>query len=186
MAIRPAILLLLLLGLSTPLPALEIAVDYGHRHLHEGWTPPPADFEEGAVTATFAATAPIDTAFAQPGLERVDAQTWRFDFAWDQTDSLVFSFIDDQERLHEVRTAPAWPPFVPGEQTVPVVALDLDPSALWKPVSGIYVWGAGDEPNWDQRGEEWERTARFRWYDGDGSLQHDRTVGVRINGNFNR
>ena len=55
---------------------------------------------------------------------------------------------------------------------MPVVILDLELSSLWSPATGIYVWGDGDEPNWDQRGEEWERQAAFRWFDRDGILRH--------------
>ena len=72
MMIRRVGLLTLLLVLPTLLIALEFEITYGYRHLDEGWSPPPDDFEEGAVTGTFTATADIDTAFAQPGLIRVD------------------------------------------------------------------------------------------------------------------
>ncbi len=166
--------------------ALNIQVTYGHRHIHEGWSQPPADFREGAVTATFTATAAIDTAFIQRGLTQVDSRTWSRVFTWDETDSVTFFFVDGDERLHEVRTCPAWPPFEPAERSVPVAIIDTEPDALWSPADGIYVWGDGDVPNWDQRGSDWERDATFRWYDRHGVLRHQRPIGLRINGSFTR
>jgi len=186
MLICRLVLLTSLLVLPTLLVALDFEITYGYRHLDEGWSPPPADFEEGAVTGTFTATADIDTAFAQPGLVRVDERTWRYDFGWDVTDSLSFFFADRDGGVHELRTRPSWPSFMPGDRSVPVVILDVELPSLWSPTTGIYVWGDGDGPNWDQRGVEWERQASFRWFDRDGTLRHQRPIGLRINGAWNR
>jgi hypothetical protein len=175
-----------LLLLPTLLMAQTVEVSFGYRHVHASWSPPPAGFMEGATTATFTADVEIDTAFVQPGLVRVDPNTWRYDFAWDATDSVSFHFVDRSGSPIEVRTRPSWPPFEPGPRSVPVVVLDLAPDSLWSADLGIYVWGDGDEPNWDQRGAAWERDAEFSWFDRAGNLGHQRTVGVRINGSWNR
>jgi hypothetical protein len=55
-------------------PGLSVEVQYGQRLIHEGWSPPLADFQEGGVVATFVADAPVDTAVAMAGLERLDAE----------------------------------------------------------------------------------------------------------------
>ena len=67
-----SMLLGVLLAVPTALGAAEIGVTYGHRHLHASWSPPPPGFQEGAVTGIVTADVPIDTAFAQPGLVRVE------------------------------------------------------------------------------------------------------------------
>jgi len=166
--------------------ALDFEITYGYRHHHESWNPPPIGFMDGSVTVTIEGSADIDTAFAQDGLSRIDATTWNHEFGWDTSDSLSLYFSDDEGAVHEVRFRPAWPAYQPGERSVPVVVLDVELPALWSPESGIYVWGDGPLPNWDQRGEEWEREATFHWYDRDGNLRHHRPVGLRIHGAWNR
>ena len=186
MLVRCCLVLLAMLVLTSDLSAIEFEITYGYRLQHEGWHPPPAGLIEGNVPTTIAASAPIDTAFVQRGLIRVDATTWAHEFGWDTSDSLSFFFRDGDGSVHEVRVRPAWPPYQPGDRPVPVVVLDVALPDLWSPETGLYVWGDGDMPNWDQRGEDWERPATFRWYDRDGVLRHHRPIGLRIHGAWNR
>lgn len=163
-----------------------VDVVYGYRLVHYGWVQPPEGFGEGGVVATFTADAPIDTAGAQDGLEQVNAYRWTYQFAWDAADSQSFYFRDSDGTAIEVRALPSWPAYDPTAHDLPMVLLDGSATSLWDPLTGIYVWGDGEDPNWGQKGGEWERDFNFRWYEADGTLCHDRTVGVRINGNWSR
>jgi len=183
---RGTLLIMVLLVGPMDLAALDFTITYGYRTQYQDWNPPPAGLVEGTVPTTIEASAAIDTAFTQRGLNRVDATTWSYEFDWDTSDSLSLYFTDDEEEVHEARIRPAWDPYVPGPRPVPVVVLEVDLPALWSPETGIYVWGDGPTPNWDQRGEDWERPATFNWYDRNGLLRHQRPIGLRIHGAWNR
>ena len=77
------------------------------------------------------------------------------------------------------------PHLEPGGHAFAIVGLTLPAAGLWSPSAGIYVWG-DYAPNWDQRGDEWERDAELTLWDASGSVMLDRPVGLRINGEWTR
>ncbi len=83
--------------------------------------------------------------------------------------------------------------------TMPVIAIAADPAGLFSFESGIYVPGIiydqnntdrlayGQQPaNYNERGDEWERTANMAWYEPDGYLGFSQDVGIRIHGAWSR
>ena len=56
---------------------------------------------------------------------------------------------------------------------------------IWSDPTGLYVWGDA-APNWDQRGDEWERPAAITAYATDGTVIWTQPVGLRINGQSTR
>ncbi|MCB0792657.1 MAG: CotH kinase family protein [Flavobacteriales bacterium] len=95
---------------------------------------------------------------------------------------------------------------VPDLNTLPIVALTLEPGALFDPDTGIYVPGHGPfrtneeavrkfpaDPKWWKypgnyqfRGREWQRTGVMELFDERGAWQWESAVGVRTNGNNTR
>ena len=183
---RPSLIVIWLLLACSLAAGLEVAVTHGHREIGSGWSPPPPELVEGSVWTTFTGDGAMDTVGTVRGLERVNGTTWRYRFAWDEIQPRTFVFRDASDSVCEVTTVPSWPPYDPTDHAVPVIMIDTPVDSLWDPATGIYVWGDGAEPNWDQRGDAWERDALLRWYDPDGVLRHQRTVGLRINGNWSR
>lgn len=184
--LRRLLSLIMTAALCAPAAGLVVTVNHGHRVVHPGWSPPPSDIQEGSVLTTFTGDAAMDTVGTLPGLVRVDAQTWQYRFEWDESAERTFTFRDGGGEQATVVTRPTWPPYDPADHQVPVIMIDTPADSLWDPAVGLYCWGDGDDPNWDQRGEAWERDAVFRWFDADGSLRHLRTIGLRINGNWTR
>jgi hypothetical protein len=175
-----------LVGLVGWSAGLTVSVSHGHRELAAGWAPPPPELVEASVQATFIGSVPMDTVGAHDGLQRVNARTWRYRFLWNEESPRVVTFKGSDGQVVPLQAFPSWPPYDPVPPGLPLITLETTAAALWDPVSGIHVWGEGSVPNWDQRGDLWERDALFRWYDPDGTLQHQRLIGLRINGNSSR
>jgi hypothetical protein len=183
---RPTLIVIWSLLACSLAVGLEVTVTHGNRAIGSGWSPPPPELVEGSVWTTFTGDGAMDSVGTVPGLERVNGTTWRYRFAWDEIQPRTFVFRDASDGVCEVTTVPSWPSYDSADHAVPVIMIDTPVDSLWDPATGIYVWGDGVEPNWDQRGDAWERDALLRWYDPDGVLRHQRTVGLRINGNWSR
>lgn len=69
---------------------------------------------------------------------------------------------------------------------LPVISIITEPDNLFDDAIGIYVPGIGEIPNYEQRGDEWERPAHFEFYEFDGSLAVSQDVGIRIHGATSR
>ena len=116
---------------------------------------------------------------------RLDASTFSYVFAWDESGPVKVRFVD---ALNDTTYAVAIPepamPFDPSLHQMPVIHVQTDPANLWDPETGIYVWG--NYENFLQHGSEWERPATFDFYDGttDPVLSFD--IGLRINGGWSR
>ncbi len=166
--------------------ALNLEVAHAYHAIHGGWSPPPSDFLEGSILTTIIGDAPIDTVGFQEGLVRVAQDRWTYRSAWNDSLPRTFSFRSPEGETAILQTVPVYGAYIPGAVPLPLVTIDTGLPNLWSPETGIYVWGDGEIPNWDQRGAAWERGARFQYYDASGVLRHDRPIGLRINGNWSR
>lgn len=70
------------------------------------------------------------------------------------------------------------------EYKVNVVSIVADPDDLFDNERGIYV--QGNNQNYTQRGDEWERDAHFEMYNADGENVLDQRIGIRIHGGGTR
>ena len=147
------------------------------------YTLPPE--EDGSIVVTLTADRPIDLAVADPDFEQVDAYTFttRFPWNWDGPRSAVF--VDDLSDETTVEVTPGLVrPFAPLDHDVPVLHISCDSTSLWDPEIGIYCTGNYD--NFLQRGSEWERTARFEYYEPGVGRVIDEPIGLRIHGGYGR
>ena len=62
-----------------------------------------------------------------------------------------------------------------------VISVVTDPDNLLSKSTGIYRYG-----NWDNSGDEWERPAEVTYFDEDGEIPFETTMGLRIHGNYTR
>lgn len=62
-----------------------------------------------------------------------------------------------------------------------VVSIVTDPDNLLSESIGIYRY-----ENWDNRGDEWERPAEVTYFEEDGTIPFETTMGLRIHGNYTR
>jgi len=182
---RGTVLVALLLA-SAAVQAVDVTTSWSHRRTHYGWTAPPADYGEGGVLVTYLSDVPVDLIEGE-GVVRVTDTYYRRLFQWDETDTLQAIFLDRSTGdLDTVRTLPGPVyPLEPDDHAYPVIQLNSEPANLWDPAHGLYVWGL-QEPNWDQRGEDWERDAQLSLWNESGQLQYWRPVGLRINGGWTR
>jgi len=67
---------------------------------------------------------------------------------------------------------------------VPVISIMTDSVHLFSEETGIYVMG--NNTNFRQKGREWERPANIEFFSIDGSLLHQQSIGIRLNGNKGR
>jgi hypothetical protein len=68
--------------------------------------------------------------------------------------------------------------------TMPVVSIQTDPANLFDPNMGIMV--AGNNQNYLQTGEDWERPGLVRYYDERGKLVFQQQTGLRLHGRAQR
>ena len=64
--------------------------------------------------------------------------------------------------------------------SLPVVSIVTDKENLFDAEKGIYV--KGNNRNFFQRGEAWEREAHFEYFDQNGHLQTRQNIGIRVSG----
>ena len=62
-----------------------------------------------------------------------------------------------------------------------VISIVTDPDNLLSKLTGIYRYG-----NWENSGDEWERPAEVTYFDEDGTIPFETTMGLRIHGNYTR
>lgn len=62
-----------------------------------------------------------------------------------------------------------------------VISVVTDPDNLLSEEKGIYRYG-----NWENSGEEWERPAAVTYFEEDGTIPFETTMGMRIHGNYTR
>jgi len=140
---------------------------------------------EAARPTILAADRPIDLDTPQPQFERVDESTFVTRFAWNDGGPHEAVFRDGVGELTAVSARPGTPrSFDPADHDVPVVHVVTDSVNLWHPDTGIYVLGIHD--NCLQTGSDWERPARFEYYEPDLGLVIDEPVGLRIHGGYGR
>ncbi len=88
----------------------------------------------------------------------------------------------------ETETATYWI----GEQFInrwphPVISISVDYDDFWGEERGIYVHGPDpEEPNFRERGIEWERVVHFEFFETDGTRVLSHPVGARIHGASSR
>lgn len=71
-------------------------------------------------------------------------------------------------------------PALNGRYSLPVISIATDADNLFDPEIGIYV--PGNDVNFTQSGDEWERPIHIEFYEPDGSLGFAQDAGVRIHG----
>lgn len=69
---------------------------------------------------------------------------------------------------------------VQDNRTLPVVSIVTEPDNLWDSKTGIYV--AGEKENYRQVGDDWEKPAKIRLYEKDGSLGFEHHVKLMLSG----
>ena len=69
---------------------------------------------------------------------------------------------------------------------ISVVSIVTPPENLFDDDYGIYVVGSGDNANYHQTGDEWERPAFFELFDEMGSHEYSGGIGIRIHGGTSR
>lgn len=71
--------------------------------------------------------------------------------------------------------------------TLPVISLSAPSPSLFSADSGIYVKGEDEEnPNFDQRGHDWERTSNYEIFDTERDKHLNMQAGTRIHGGWTR
>ncbi len=71
--------------------------------------------------------------------------------------------------------------------SMPVISISTDADSLFSDDAGIYVPGSNpSNPNYNQRGREWERPAWIEFFEDDGSVAFSQQVGLRIHGGTSR
>jgi hypothetical protein len=65
------------------------------------------------------------------------------------------------------------------DRTIPIINIVADPKDLFDPVVGIY-------PNYDERGDAWEKEAHVSIFSPDGTVTENFDAGLRIHGGFSR
>ena len=167
--------------------AFEVESTWDHRVTAFGWDPPPASVVEGSITGTFAGDETMDLIGGDPRFTRVSDAVFRRQFLWlDPLPVLGVFQGRSSGGVDSVWAVPEPQPILlPGNHSLPILHLETDPTGLWSAATGIYVWGAM-EPNWDERGDLWERPAQLTMWDAAGTPLVVRPVGLRINGGWTR
>ena len=172
-------------ALSTGAVAAEFWVTGDHRLIDDYFIPLPPGATEGAIIMSVTADRPIELVGTNADFVRQDSFTFSTAFPWNDTAPRMPGFYDDLGDTTYVVVAPRTPGgFDPAAHSVPVVRITTAPEGLWDPDTGIYV--EGNYVNFDQRGGDWEREARFRFYEPGPGLVVDEPVGLRIHGGFSR
>lgn len=105
-------------------------------------------------------------------------------FELKETTVLKAAVYKDDQRQGEITTHDF---FFDSEHTLPIVSIVTQPDNLWDPNFGIYVVGSDeDNPNYNQRGNDWQRLAVFHYYEPDQQLTVKQEVGLRIHGGGSR
>ena len=74
----------------------------------------------------------------------------------------------------------------PSNSNLPIICLTTDSLDLFSNESGIYVYGANPDGNYNNSGREWERRAYLHHFNADGTLNQKLAVGLRISGGGSR
>ncbi len=144
---------------------------------------PPA--EDGSILVTLRADRPIALAAPDPLFTRVDANTFATRFPWNWSGPRPVVLVDDVGDETALSVAPQLQrPFNPLAHDVPVISITCDSTGLWDPATGIYA--TGDDFNFLNHGSDWEREARFQYYEPDAGLVVDEPIGLRIHGGYSR
>jgi hypothetical protein len=178
--------LLLVTLLAATALAGDLTVERDHRWVWPGPDFPPDDFTEGTVMVTISGVAPLDVLETVPDLRRLDEGSFSYVISWHDTATVAMTFVDGDGVEHALDLAPNPPAPDPTPHTVAVLNVTCAPAALWDPVEGIYCWGESFPPNFEGRGELWEREAIFQYTDPDNQLLHQRPIGLRIHGESSR
>ena len=175
--------------LALVLPATALAAEYtvtgDWRMIEDFFLPLPPGSEEGAIRVTVTADRPIELVNPDPAFVREDAFTFSTIFPWNWTEPLTPGFYDDLGDTTFILVVPVAPrDYTPEAHDLPVISITTDPTGLWDPETGIYV--VGNYTNFDQRGSDWEREARFQYFEPGKGMVVDEPVGLRIHGGFSR
>jgi len=167
--------------------AFEVESTWGHRVTAFGWDPPPASVVEGSITGTFTGDEAMDLIGGDARFTRVADAVFRRRFLWNDRLPVLGVFRGRSSgSVDSVWAVPEpQPPLLPGGHPLPILHLETDPAGLWSTTTGIYVWGVM-APNWDERGDLWERPAQLTVWDAAGTPLVARPVGLRINGGWTR
>ena len=77
--------------------------------------------------------------------------------------------------------------FIDQTHSLPVLSLITDPANLWDEDTGIYTEGRYPvQPNYRQRGKDWERPVYIEFYEKDNSLGFSLNAGIRVHGGYTR
>jgi len=77
--------------------------------------------------------------------------------------------------------------FINQSHSLPALSLITDPANLWDEHTGIYTEGRYPvQPNYLQRGKNWERPVSIEFYEEDNSLGFSLNAGIRIHGGYTR
>jgi len=176
---------LILVALPAVVTATEYIVTGDWRLIDDFFEPLPPGAVEAALPVTITADRPINLIPMNPAFVRQDPFSFTTWFPWNWPEPRVVLFQDDLSDTNTVVVTPRPPrEFRPQDHALPVVSITTDATGLWDPEVGIYV--AGNATNYEQRGSEWERAARFQFYEPEQGLVVDQAVGLRIHGGFSR
>lgn len=78
-------------------------------------------------------------------------------------------------------------PDTSGQYSIPVISLITEPDFFFSNDLGIYVYGTtGPEGNYNMSGREWERETFVQYFDNNGILGFEQSLGARIHGGGGR
>ncbi len=141
--------------------------------------------QDGSIVVTITGDRPIGLLVPNSDFLRVDANTFTTRFPWNWTEPRSVTFVDDLGDETPVTVAPGLAvPFTPLDHTLPVIHITCDSTALWDPEIGIYA--TGNYTNFLERGIDWERAARFEYYEPGAGVVVDQPIGLRIHGGYGR
>ncbi|RLA02949.1 MAG: hypothetical protein DRQ54_11445 [Gammaproteobacteria bacterium] len=165
----------------------EILESYSNRAVPTGWVPPGDGYQEGSIVGTFVSSEPAEIVSGGLGFVQLSQDTWQRTFTWDEDQPAMAVFRSLESSVRDTIWAfpVSAPALAPGAHEYPIWSLQTDPSNIWSDAQGLYVWGDYN-PNWNQRGIEWERTAQLEVWEADGTPVMSRNIGLRINGGWTR
>lgn len=179
----PLVISLVLVN-GTVAQALEVVVSYSFPQVGE-WVPPPADIVEGSIMVTFSGDEPMNPLPGEATPDQIDSTTYTHVFPWDWTQSVTFSFMGIGGQIVTVEAAPQ--PVIPyGSVAHDLMTFNIttEPSGLWDPSVGIYVYGLN--ANFLQHGVLWERSAQVDFFNPADHSSFSEPVGLRIHGGWSR
>lgn len=148
-----------------------------------GFPLPPT--EDGSIVVTLSGDRPLSLVTPDPDFMRVDDHTFITRFPWNWTGPRSVVLVDDQGVETALDVVPQSPqPYAPLTHQIPVIHISCDSTALWDPATGIYT--TGDDFNFLHHGSDWERLARFEYFEPGIGRVIDEPIGLRIHGGYSR